>query len=52
MSLEYCGGVFSGQVYCELPWTWQEMKSGLFYKHYTLRDGMFSTFKESYVINS
>ena len=23
-------GVFCGQVYCGWPWTWQEMRSGLF----------------------
>ena len=33
MSLEHCSGVFSGQFYCGLPLTWQEMRPGLFRKH-------------------
>ena len=38
MSLEHCSGVFSGQVYCGLHGTWQEMRPGLFQKHYALCD--------------
>ena len=51
MSLEHCSGVFSGQVYCGLPSTWQEMRPGLFQKHYALCDGVYSIFKESRIIN-
>ena len=40
MSLEHYSGVFSGQIYCGLPSTWQEMRSGLFQKHYALCDGV------------
>ena len=40
MSLEHCNGVFSGQVYCGLPETWQEMRSGLLQRHYALCDGV------------
>ena len=40
MSLEHCNGVFSGQVYCGLPLTWQEMRPGLFERHYALCDGV------------
>ena len=29
----HSGGVFSGQVYSACPWTWQEMRPGLFQKH-------------------
>ena len=40
MSLEHCSGVFSDQVYCGLPLTLQEMRPGLFQKHYVLCDGV------------
>ena len=40
MSLEHCNGVFSGQVYCELHGTWQEMGPVLFQRHYALCDGV------------
>ena len=44
MSLEHCDGVFCGQVYCGLPRTWQEIRPGLFQKHYALRDGVLMCF--------
>ena len=47
MSLEHCGGVFSGQVYCRLPCTWQEMRPGLFQKNYALCDGVLKSFQLS-----
>ena len=47
MSLEHCGGVFSGQVYCGLPLTWQEMKPELLQKHYVLRNGVLVNFQFS-----
>ena len=34
------GDVFSGQVYSGWPWTWLEMRPGLFQKHYAPSDGM------------
>ena len=40
MSLEHFNSVFSGQVYCGLPSTWQEMGPGLFQRHYALCDGV------------
>ena len=45
MSLEYCGGVFSGQVYCWWPLTWQEIRPELFQKYYALCDGVLGVFK-------
>ena len=47
MFLENCGGIFSGRVYFGLPWAWQEMKSGLFQKHYVLRNGVLVCFQLS-----
>ena len=40
MSLEHCSGVFSGHVYCGLPWTWEEMRAGLLQKHHALCYGV------------
>ena len=40
MSLKHCSSVFSGQVYCWWPCTWQEMRPGLLQKHYALCDGV------------
>ena len=40
MSFEHCNSVFSGQIYCGLPQTWQEMRLRLFQKHYALCDGV------------
>ena len=40
MSLEHFNSVFSGQVYCGLPRTRQEMSHGLLQRHYALCDGV------------
>ena len=34
MSVEHCSGDFSDQTYCWWPSAWQEMRLGLFQKHY------------------
>ena len=50
MSLEHCNSVFSGQVYCGFPWTWQKMRPGLSQKILYCMQwcvGVYSTFKES-----
>ena len=47
MSLEHCGSVFSGQVYCGLPLTLQEMKPEWLQKHYALRNDMLVCFQLS-----
>ena len=59
MSLEHCGGVFSGQLYCWWPELGKKMSSGLFQKHYALCDGVlgvfsiihFELFKPSFILS-
>ena len=45
-------GVFSSQVCCCWPWTWQKMRPGLFQKHYAFCDGVLVCFQLSAILVS